>query len=112
MDSRKIEVKGQTLVVPDALQVLQGGRVVARVVAEYDLSDVAPEYFPFIEPHLLHRQRVLVPTWSRMRRDDAIFKNYRRRKEEYGALPWLRRLFTRRPWSTDAANEPDPVLDP
>ena len=83
----------------------KGGEVVVSLDAKFDLSDIHPENRMFILSMLVGRRMHLVgPSDEQRAKDIRRSDRYDQRKAEYDALPWYRRVFTRRPWRADAEN--------
>lgn len=97
--SHDITIPGGTeVIVKDAVIIVQGGRVVARLDAKYDFTDLDPAFHEIVVNLLLGgRIRLGLPTEKMLRQGER----YTERKAEYAALPWWRKLFTKKPWLYD-----------
>ena len=105
-ENHNITVPGGTVVtIKDALQIVQGGKVVGTLDAQYDFKDLAPEYHQTALQLVSKRTRLGMQTWGDMARSHRQAERYRERKEAYEALPWHKKLFAKRPWAYDDEND-------
>jgi len=107
-ENHNVTVPGGTIVtIKDALQIVQGGKMVGTLDAQYDFKDLAPEYHFTALQIISKRTRLGMQTWEDMEMWDNRHKRYTERKAEYAALPWYKKLLTRRPWFYDDENDDD-----
>lgn len=104
---------GRGLALEDADEVVlqgffvysQGGKQVLSLDAKFDLRGVHPGDRAWVVGVLRNRAMYLAgPSPEQAQQHARQMRRYRERKAEYEALPWWRRVFTRRPWSTDEEN--------
>lgn len=102
-DSSNLTIPGTTKVtIKDALVLLQGGEKVVQLDAEYDLKDVPPAYHEILVNLMMtQRVRLLMPTAEALEESDRRVERYRQQKAEYGALPWWKKMFSKRSWLDD-----------
>ena len=107
-DSSNVTIPGGTIVtIKDALQIVQGGKVVGTLDAQYDFKDLAPEYNQIAIGIINKRTRLGMQTWEDMEISRRQGERYSERKAEYAALPWWKQLFAKRPWASDPENDDD-----
>ena len=105
-DSHNVTVPGGTIVtIKDALQIVQGGKMVGTLDAQYDFKDLAPEYHQTALQIISKRTRLGMPTWEDMEISRRQGERYKERKAEYEKLSWWERLFAKRPWAYDDEND-------
>lgn len=83
--------------VANVVELVQGGQVVARAHAEFDLTEVPEQYQGFVLPLLERRTQLLIRSEERMLESEKWLRRYEQRKADYWAKPWWRRIFASRP---------------
>lgn len=105
-DSHNVTVPGGTIVtIKDALQIVQGGKMVGTLDAQYDFKNLPPEYHQIAIGIINKRTRLGMQTWEDMEISRRQGERYKERKAEYAALSWWRRVFAKRPWASDDEND-------
>jgi hypothetical protein len=102
INAHNFTVPGETkIIIADALVFKQGGKIVVRLNAEYDFTEVPPEFHELALRMLFSQQRIrlIVPTEAAMAEEDRRMARYHQRKIEYEALPWWKKLFKSPPWA-------------
>jgi hypothetical protein len=84
----------EEIVVHDICVLIQNGKVVARVSARIDLSEVPPDLRGWIS---VQRLEMSIPSVSDMERAVRIDEWFRLRNSEYLALPWWMKIIRRKP---------------
>jgi len=79
--------------------------MVGTLDAQYDFKDLAPEYHQTALQIISKRTRLGMQTWEDMERSHRQAERYAKRKAEYEALPWHKKLFAKRPWAYDDEND-------
>jgi hypothetical protein len=105
MSTTDITISSNEVTVKDAVTIFQGGVVVVRLDATYDLEGVPAEYHQSILAIISRCTQLGMPTWESMDLERQRMEKYHQRKDEYDALPWHKRLFAKRPWMSDSEND-------
>jgi len=83
----------------------KGGVLALSVGIHFDLAVVDPDSRLWVvEMILTRRMHLHGMTDEDMERSARQNKRYQERKAEFAALPWYKRMFTRRPWAADPEN--------
>jgi hypothetical protein len=98
----------EDVIIKDFFVYCQGGVPVLNLDATFDFNQINPADHAFVLNMLLQqRMRLMGPTEEAMKRDARRSTRYKKRKAEYEALPWYKRVLTQRPGAFDPENEED-----
>jgi hypothetical protein len=98
-DSHAVQLPGGKVTLVDAVEIIQGGIVVAKLDAEFDFTNVDPTFHLYVLNVLMTRCRVCLylPTFEKMEEEARRSERYAQRQAKYAALPWWKKIFTLRP---------------
>jgi len=85
---------GTEVTLKDALVLVEAGVVVGRLDAKYDFKDL-PErhHMTAVNCLLQRRMRLAMPSPEQLRQMDEDDEKRQRRRDEFAALPWYKKIF-------------------
>ena len=102
--SNVIVPSGTEVILKDALVLVEAGVVVGRLDAKYDFKDL-PErhHMTAVNCLMQRRMRLAMPSPEQFRQMDEDHKIAQKRRDEFAALPWYKKLFAKKPWDHDVS---------
>jgi hypothetical protein len=98
-DSHVVQLPGGKVTLVDVVEIIQGGKVVAKLDAEFDFTNVDPTFHFYVLNVLMTRCRVCLylPTFEKMEEEARRTERYVQHTAEYAALPWWKKIFISAP---------------